>query len=163
MKKTIFALCSCCLLGNANAALSIKITNNVGFDNTSAAIVDNTGAVLAQNTGFVGIGTFGSLTTGQIQALNSAAMINSSFSLAGSTTMNLAPGFYEAAINNAADTTALAGRAIYTVIGNGSSVANSSQFLIYQHSTVNTTGNFNETPSLNGDANVANVYIKVSF
>ena len=44
---------------------------------------------------------------------------------------------------------------IFTVIGNGVDILSSDQFLIYRHSDVNGTGNFNETPSANEDAIVA--------
>lgn len=139
----------------SNAALSIKTLNVVGFDSTTSAIVDNTGNVIPQDTGIVAIGTFGDLTDVEIQALSNGSSIESSFAAVGFTDMNLGDGLWEDIINNPNDTSAFVGQSIFTVVGNGSTLASSDQFLIYRHSSVNGTGDFNQDPNTNGDAFVA--------
>ncbi|MDC0088063.1 PEP-CTERM sorting domain-containing protein [Akkermansiaceae bacterium] len=139
----------------ASAALSIVSTNNAGFNSNTSAIVDNTGTAIAQNTGVISVGTFGSLTDGQIQSLGSAGIISSSFDAVGSTNFNLLDGIFEDTIQNVGDTTRFVGQNIFSVIGNGNTIAGSTQFLIYRHSDVNTTGQFVGLPNLNGAAVVA--------
>ncbi|MBK1831458.1 PEP-CTERM sorting domain-containing protein [Verrucomicrobiaceae bacterium R5-34] len=143
------------VFASANAAISIRSTNIVDFDSTTSAIVDNTGNVLASGSGFVGVGTFGDLTDEQIQAFSSASLIDSSFNLLGSTDMNVGDGLWSEPVNEIGDTSAFLGESIFTVIGNGDSIADSDQFFIYRHSTVNGTGTFNQDPNTNGDAVVA--------
>jgi len=142
-------------VGNTEAVLSIKSSNLLGFDNTTSAVVDNTGAAIAVGTGYVGVGSFGALTDIEIQALGNSTDIDSSFSSVGSTDFNVLDGLWDANIEKAGDTSGDVGTAIFTVLGNGADISSSTQFLIYRHSSVNGTGNFNETPNANGDALIA--------
>ena len=141
--------------GISQAALSIKTLNVVDFDSSTAAFVDNTGNVIAQNTGVVAVGSFVGLNDADIQSLSNGAEISGAFNMAGSTNMNLGDGLWEAIINNPGDTSSLVGQAIFTVVGNGATIAVSDQFFIYRHSSVNGTGDFVQDPNNNEDASVA--------
>ena len=162
MKQVIFsASILAAVTTYASAALTIQSSNLIGFDATTSAIVDNTGRVLVSNTadatesnGSVFVGTFGSLADSAIQSLGSGSDIAAVFTVAGSVDIGTtAPaGLFDATLNVPGDTSALAGQAIFTVIGNEATIEGSDQFLIYRHSEVNGTGTFVELPSLNGPA-----------
>jgi len=158
MKKTLIIAISAITISISigNAALSIRTSNVDGFDNSTNAIVDNAGNAIPLTTGIVAVGSFGTLTDEDIRALGSASAISSSFSLVVSTDFNVLAGLWDANPTKAGDTSADAGRAIFTVIGNEATVADSTQFLIYRHSAANGSGNFNETPNANTDAFVGN-------
>lgn len=156
-------------LSSSEAALSIKSTNLLGFDSTTSAIVDNTGRALTSGTapghatlsnGNVSIGTFGSLTDSQIQAIGSGLAVDAAFNSAGEA--SISNGLWEQIINNTGDTTAFDSKPIFTVIGNATTIADSTQFLIYRHSAVNTNGNFKQDPDTN-EAAIVNAALTSSL
>ncbi|NWK57349.1 PEP-CTERM sorting domain-containing protein [Verrucomicrobiaceae bacterium N1E253] len=140
-----------------NAAISINGTNYVDYDATTSAIVDNAGNVIADGSGFVAIGSFGSMSIADIQALTDGTAMASAFDELSSGTMGAAgfDGVWSASFEDAGDTSSLAGQPIYTVIGNGSDLSLSDQFFVYYHGDVNGTGLFLEDPGNNTDAVVA--------
>jgi len=157
MKYVLTAVCFASMVGIniAHAALTIRSTNLIGFNATTSAIVDNAGNVISNGEGIIAVGTFGALSDSDIQNLGSASAISSSFDIVGSTAFNSGDGLWDASITNSGDTSSFVGQSIFTVIGDGDTVADSTQFFIYRHSTVNGTGNFVENPNSNADASVA--------
>ena len=130
-----------------NAAISIRSSNLIGFDSTTAAITDNTGTALANGSGHVGVGSFLGLTDSQVQALSSGSDIEAAFTLVDSTSINSGAGLWDASLSNVGDTSSLASATVYTVIADSSTITGSTQFFIYKHAST-----FVETPSSNAAA-----------
>jgi len=72
------------------------------------------------------------------------------------TSFNAGDGLWQASLGDGGDTSSFAGKPIFTVIGNGSDILTSDQFLIYRHTELNGgKGVFNEAPGTNEYAVVA--------
>lgn len=144
-------------IASLEAGLTISSSNLLGFDATTSAMVDNAGNAILNGQGVVAVGSFGAMTDGDIQALSSAGEFAANFAIAGSTAMNSGfDGLWSNPVNNTDDPSGFAGLPIFTLVGNGDSIGESTQFFVYRHSDLNAgTGTFNEAPGTNEGAIVA--------
>ena len=118
--------------------LSTTFTNLQGTsDNESNLVIsDNTGSTIAANTGFVAIGTFNS-SNAAIASLSTPAALDSAFKQFGaSTTMGSFGGSFSAQATQDPDTlfdgvNAFTGSSVYIVVGNSSTLALSTEFLVW--------------------------------
>ena len=135
MKKTLLTIISLGIIATANAATS-SASNLVGFDNTTNPITDNTGTPIAAGTGYAAVGTF-SADDATLQSLftgNDYAAIQAAFTSVGSTNFGAGIGAAGLYSSGSVSQAAVSSGTIYTVLGNGSSISDSTQILIAAHS-----------------------------
>jgi len=118
----------------AAKAATITVTN-VDFTETNA-IVSKSGTVYADKSGFVGIGVF-SIADAQIAGAGSAATIANNFTLFGQSD-KIGAGFSLDGTYQFISTAEIGVGSpytgnIYTVIGNATTLATSTEFLVFKH------------------------------
>lgn len=148
--KAKLALAAFASLISFSQAATMSFTNLVNFDNTTNPIVNATGSLIANGTGFVATGYFASLSDIMVTASLDAAALGADFQVFNSGSFNSGNGLYLFGSNtnsNAAFNT----QAVYTVIGNGTSIATSTQLLIAKHTTT-----FQADPTVTNPAVLSN-------
>lgn len=128
------------LITNYTQAVTLTTTfknlNGVNDSESSLVFSDNTGAVVAKDTGFIAIGTF-IISNAEIASLNSSANIDSAFMQFGSGgDFSVTDGAFETLASGDPDAVfdgvnSYTGKNVYIVIGNGSSLAASTEFLVW--------------------------------
>lgn len=128
------------VLSPSTKAASVLITN-VTLDGSTNAIVSSSGALL--NGSYVGVGYFSGLSDSQIQLMDESTFnsitTGSGFQALESSTSwwafgaGLVDGNAQGAINSGSD---FIGEAIYSIIGNGATLATSTELLIFKFSAV---------------------------
>lgn len=146
MKKAAFLLMAGLLSGSAFGA-AITVTNNVGSDNVAdyTLLADATGAGL---TGWGAIGTF-SITNDQISALGKTADfagVLKGFTQVGNT-FNISGAVWDGLVNGAVGAE-LAGKGVYAVIGNGTSLAGATNLAVFQPANVTFVADPGATPDV---------------
>ena len=141
MKKTTLIGLSTAMLFSAANAYTVAFTNIGAADPTAVPILDNTGAPIASGAGFVSAGTFSAApaSVADVQTFTAFGAGNTAFANDFS-----APGFFNAARTAPipeGTATAPVGEDLYVVIGNGSSLADSSQFAVFNPGLVFGTEN----------------------
>lgn len=121
--------------GSSSEAASITVGNFTDFPNTNG-ITDTAGNFL--NNTFVGVGYFNTLSDGQLGALNpttfASILAGGEFIQFGSAIGWLGAGVYDGSASAAINTgSSFIGKGIYTLIGNASTLAASTQLLIAKH------------------------------
>jgi hypothetical protein len=137
MKSKITALFGVLALGFAQAATT-SYSNLVNFDSSTNAVVTVGGTPLAVGSGFVGVGYFASLTDILISTSIDAVGLGNDFRTFASGQINGGGVGLAGLYNYGTATVANAqfdGKAVYTVIGNGATIATSTQILIAKHTT----------------------------
>jgi hypothetical protein len=143
MKKVLLAIPITIALLVQTEAANVILQNFDEGGTAARPLASSTGAILAVNSGSVSIGTFNTLTDAQITALGGPgrnALLADFAAFANSVTNptrtgNAAaldiPGLYAASINEAVNTgDPRIGKSIYTLIGNGTSLATSNQIAV---------------------------------
>ena len=122
-----------------SSALTTSFSNMEGSQGEDSSVVfsDRSGAPILKNTGYVAIGTF-KLSREQIELLSSASDLNAAFYQFGAATNfnSIENGAFQgSASGNPSDTydgvNSFAGSEVYIVIGNGSDLITSSEFLVW--------------------------------
>jgi hypothetical protein len=141
MKKTTIIGLSTLVLFSAANAYTVAFTNIGAADPTAVPILDNTGTPIAFGGGYVSAGTFSAVpsTVEDIKTFTAFGAGGTAFANDFS-----APGFFNAARTAPipeGTTTAPVGEDVYVVIGNGSTLADSDQFAVFNPGLVFGTEN----------------------
>ncbi len=144
-------------LSTASNAYTISFLNIASADATAVPILDNTGTPIAQGSGFVAVGTFAVVPTDNagVQAFN----VFGSGATAFANGIN-ADGFFDNSSSDAipaGTVSAPVGQSVYLVIGDGSSLATSSNFAVFDPGMVFGTENAVGAGGL--DLNLSNVTV----
>ena len=142
MKKTVIATLATVGLFSGASAYTVSFLNVAAADNTAVPVLDNTGAPIALGSGYVAAGTFTAVPA-------SADDVRSSFSAFGdgnsafSNSIGVG-GFFDG--NRSAPipqgtTDVPVGASVFLVIGDGSDLASSTDFAIYDPGLVFGTEN----------------------
>ena len=122
-----------------SSALTTSFSNMEGSQGEDSSVVfsDRSGSPILRNTGYVAIGTF-KLSRGQIELLSSASALDTAFYQFGAVTnFNSSENgaFQASASGDPAElydgVNSFAGSKVYIVIGNGSDLITSSEFLVW--------------------------------
>lgn len=135
MKRFLAILTAAALVGGAHGATYI-VSNNQGFD--SSAVVDNTGTRLTNTTGSAAFGFFSS--DAAVTSASSAGTLLSAFTEFGSNQATfitpVAPlsfsGLFnlQGTVSGASLDSTFAGKNIYLIAGNSTTLATATQFLV---------------------------------
>ena len=127
MKLSLSILGGLAALGLSAQAATLTVTNVDGT--TPTPIVDTGGALLGSGVYAIGTGDLAGLA-----ANNDIAGIKTTFQQFGDAiTTNLGPGIYQSTVTSTVGGSAFAGQNVYTVIGNGSSIADSTALAVWDH------------------------------
>ncbi|MEN8680618.1 MAG: PEP-CTERM sorting domain-containing protein [Akkermansiaceae bacterium] len=142
MKKTLIASLATVGLFSGASAYTVSFLNIGAANETAVPILDNTGTPIALGSGYVATGTFSALPTG-------VADVKANFTAFGDGTTDFsnglsAPGFFNktrSASIPAGTTDAPVGQNVYLVIGDGPTLADSTDFVVFDPSAVFGTEN----------------------
>ena len=138
MKSLIFLLAT---IGIANASTTISVSNLDTADTFDRAIVDNSGSIIAVGGGVVSVGFFETLSTvGDFGSATRTTLLDDFEQFGSSTSTGFqnsfnAEGFFSASFTDTiADVDSVfVDETLFTLIGNGDTLASSSEFLVFRH------------------------------
>jgi hypothetical protein len=137
----------------ATAKATTIVVTNVDFTQTNA-VVDLNGTKYAVDSGFIGIGVF-SITDAQIANASSPSTIVNAFTLFGQSGKFGADygiaGTYQFEVTAAIAANSVFTGNIYTIIGNASTLAASTQIIVFKHDAT-----FSPDPAPSGPAMLKN-------
>jgi len=132
MKSKLLALLATVALAGVSNAFIVTIES--GFDK---AVTTSNDLPVASGSGFVATGFFTSLSDAQL-ATSTSATLQGAFQLFGTSGTFGFGGFggvyeVESAGGRIGAASAFANQSIYTILGNGTTIGNSTEFVIYKH------------------------------
>lgn len=151
MKKTFIALTLLMAASAGLQAASITVTNRLAATLESRWIADADGSFIPNGGGMVAIGSFadesGIAGASSVDGLLSAfTQFGDAVSVAGVGTV---AGLYANSISASVSGGGFTDQSVFTVIGNGGSLASSSNFLVFKHDGVFPADADNPTATLN--------------
>ena len=142
MKKTVIATLATVGLFSGASAYTVSFLNVASADNTAVPVVDNTGAPIALGSGYVAAGTF-TAVPGSADDVRSLFAAFGDGNSAFSNSIGVG-GFFDgnrSAPIPAGTTDVPVGASVFLVIGDGSDLASSTDFAIYDPGLVFGTEN----------------------
>jgi hypothetical protein len=142
MKKTVIASLTAIGLFSGASAYTVSFLNVAAADNTAVPVLDNTGAPIALGSGYVAAGTF-TAVPGSVDDVRSLFTAFGDGNTAFSNSIGVG-GFFDgnrSAPIPAGTTDVPVGASVFLVIGDGSDLASSTDFAVYDPGLVFGTEN----------------------
>lgn len=142
MKKTVIATLATVGLFSGASAYTVSFLNVASADNTAVPVVDNTGAPIALGSGYVAAGTF-TAVPGSVDDVRSLFTAFGDGNTAFSNSIGVG-GFFDgnrSAPIPAGTTDVPVGASVFLVIGDGSDLASSTDFAVFDPGLVFGTEN----------------------